>query len=206
MAAANFSFTRGFFPKCGKNTSGMKAKTRRRADRRARWLKKTDISVRGSRSRGRRSLRPNLPRPGMRPSSIVLATRFLDGVLEFVHFLLRVEEAGGDGIFQQRVAVFLKGGDFRRFQRLAAVLFFLERLAFAHQGFILAARAVASARKVSMRWRMPPALELFQDGCAKLVRFRFNFGRHKCFGRINHIRRQKQMPMPWQAIRRWSPA
>jgi hypothetical protein len=45
--------------------------------------------------------------------------------LQFVHFFLRVEEAGGDGIFEECVAFTFKRGDFRRFQRLTAVLFFL---------------------------------------------------------------------------------
>ena len=110
----------------------------------------------------------------------------LDAVLKFVHFFLRVEETGGDGIFQQRVPVGFKRGDFRRFQRLAAVLFFLERLALAHQRLVLAARRGVGLKSVNAR-ADAAGLDLFEDGFAKLVRFRFNFCRHKfCGGNKPH--------------------
>jgi hypothetical protein len=114
----------------------------------------------------------------------------LDAVLKFVHFFLRVEEAGGDGIYQQRVAVGFKRGDFRRFQRLAAVLFFLERLALAHQRLVLAARRGVGLKSVNAR-ADAAGLDLFEDGFAKLVRFRFNFCRHKFCGGNKAYRLQK---------------
>ncbi len=104
-----------------------------------------------------------------------------------MHFFLRVEEGGGDGIFQERFAVFFEGGNFGGFEGLALVLFFLEHLALAHQGLVLAACAgvgekginpVAQARR----------LDLFDDGLAEFLGFLFNFGRHKKMVRtINHI-------------------
>ena len=57
-----------------------------------------------------------------------------------MEFLLGVEEVARDGIVQQRVAVLFERGDFLAAQGQGALLFFLERLAFGHQAFILSAR------------------------------------------------------------------
>jgi hypothetical protein len=77
-----------------------------------------------------------------------LGDSFLDGILHCMQFFLRVEEAGGHGIFQQRLAFGFKVGYLRRFERPALLLFFLQRLAFAHQRLILAARAVVGQKSV----------------------------------------------------------
>jgi len=140
-----------------------------------------------------------------------LADLLLDEVLEIVHFLLRVEEAGGDGIFEQRVAVGLKRGDFRRFKRLAGVLFFLERLAFAHQAFILAARGGVGEEGVNAPLDAA-GFEVFEDGFAEFARFGFKFGGHKiCFWPRNkphpagkskrQARRFSADPGPWKIPR-----
>ena len=77
---------------------------------------------------------------------------FLDGILDFVKLLARVEKAAGDGIAQQRIAVFFKIGNFGALRFAALRLFFLKRLALVHQGFILAARAGVGQKGVN-----PPA-------------------------------------------------
>ena len=105
---------------------------------------------------------------------------FLDKVLEFMHFLLRVEKSAGDGIFQQCVAFFFKRGDFRRFQGLTAMLFFLEHLAFAHQAFILAARGGVGEEGVNALLDAA-GLDVIDDGFAKFARFGFNFDGHNNF-------------------------
>src|ERR1017187_10156773 len=106
-----------------------------------------------------------------------LGDDFLEGMLQVVHFLLRIEEAGRDGVFQQRVAVFFKRRDFRWVKLLAVVLFFLECLALAHQRFILATRRGIGEESINAL-ADAAGLKLFEDGFAKLVRFRFNFCRH----------------------------
>jgi hypothetical protein len=103
-----------------------------------------------------------------------LADVFLDEVLELVHFFLRVEEAAGDGIFEKRVAVFFKRGDFRRFQRLTTVLFFLKRLAFAHQAFVSAARRGVGQERIQALLDAA-GLDVFDDSFAEFARFGFDF-------------------------------
>ena len=86
---------------------------------------------------------------GMRPSSIVLATVFLTECCSSCISSCASRKPEATGFFEQRVAVFFKRGDFRRLERLAAVLFFLERLAFAHQAFIRAARGGVGQKGVN---------------------------------------------------------
>ena len=107
-----------------------------------------------------------------------LADVLLDEVLQFVHLFLRVEETAGDGILEQRVAVFFKRGDFRRFQRLTGVLFFLERLALAHQALVSAARRGVGQKSIEPLLDAT-GLDVIDDGFAKLARFGFNLVRHK---------------------------
>lgn len=116
-----------------------------------------------------------------------LADVLLDEVLERVHFLLGIEEAGGDGILEQGVAVFFKRGDFRRSQRLAAVLLFLKGLALVHEALIGAARGGVGQEGVNAPLDAA-GFEVFEDGFAEFAGFGFNFGGHKnIFGRkINH--------------------
>ena len=66
---------------------------------------------------------------------------FLDGMLDFVKFLARVEKSASHRILQQAVAMLLKIRNLRAFQRLATMLFVMQRLAFARHRFILGARA-----------------------------------------------------------------
>jgi hypothetical protein len=112
----------------------------------------------------------------------------LDEVLKLVHLLLRVEKAGGHGIFEQRVAFRFKAGDFRRFKRLAVVLFFLERLALAHQAFILAARAGVGEEGVNALLDAA-GFNMRDDGFAQFAGLGFNLVGHNYFLRraINHI-------------------
>lgn len=102
-----------------------------------------------------------------------LANLLLDEVLQFVHFFLRIKEAAGHGILQQRITFLLKRGDLRRFQRLTAVLFFLERLTFAHQAFVSATRRGVRQKRVQARLDAA-GLDVLDDGFAELARFGFN--------------------------------
>jgi hypothetical protein len=98
----------------------------------------------------------------------------LHKVLQLVHFLLRIQKGGGNGVFQQGVALLLEAGDFRRFQRLAVVLFFLERLAFAHDAFILAARRGIRQKRINALANSA-SFNVFDNGFAKLTGFVFDF-------------------------------
>ena len=121
-----------------------------------------------------------------------LADLLLDEMLQLVHLFLRVEEAGGHRVFQERVTFRLEGGDFRRIQRLAAVLFFLERLPLAHQALVGAARG--GVRQKSVQALLDAAgLDVFDDGFAQFARFGFNFVGYKLnnWPKINHNHHQK---------------
>jgi len=74
---------------------------------------------------------------------------FLNRVLQVVQFLLRIEETARNGIGQQRVALFLEIGDFRAVQRQGVLLFFLQRLAFGDQAFVLAARGSIGQKRIN---------------------------------------------------------
>lgn len=115
---------------------------------------------------------------------------FLDRSLQIVHLFLRVEEVRGDGVFQQRVTVGFKRGDFLGGERLAGVLLFLKRPALAHQAFMLPARGVVGQEGV----RAPPdasGFAVFEKGFAEFARLGFNFGGHKIlFGRALKPRTQ----------------
>ena len=101
----------------------------------------------------------------------------LDGVLHFVKFFLRVEEFARDGILQQRVAVLFKIGNIRAIEGLAVVLLFVQCVALAHHGFILATRC--SVRQKSVNALADGGhFRLRDDGFAKFPRFLFNLGRH----------------------------
>ena len=102
-----------------------------------------------------------------------LADLLLDEVLKLVHFFLRIEKAAGNGIFQQRITVLFKRGDLRWLQRLTAVLFFLQRLTFAHQAFVSAARRGVGQKSVQTLLDAA-GLDVLDDGFAKLARFGFN--------------------------------
>jgi hypothetical protein len=107
-----------------------------------------------------------------------LGNMFLDGTLDRVQFFLRVEETARHGIAQQRLAVFFKVGNFRRFQHLAVMLFFLERLAFVHQRFILAARAVVGHERLDAL-ADGDHFRLGDDGLAKFLCLFLDGGCHK---------------------------
>ncbi len=103
---------------------------------------------------------------------------FLDGALQTVQFLLRVEEIFSHGIQQQRIAGFFKVGDLRAGQRLPGVLFLVKRLTFVVHNFILRLRFGIGEKGVNALANAH-CLDLFGDGGAKLLRFGFNFCRHK---------------------------
>lgn len=109
-----------------------------------------------------------------------LADVLLNQVLEFMHFLLRIEKTSRHRILEQRVAFHFKAGYFCWFQRLATVLFFLERLALVHQTFVLAARGGIGEEGVNAPLD-PAGFEVFKDGFAEFSRFSFKFGGHKIF-------------------------
>jgi hypothetical protein len=116
----------------------------------------------------------------------------LDGILNGVQFFLRVEKTAGHGIFQERFAAGLKIGNLRRCERLAVVLFLVERLTFAHEYFILAARAGVGHERVNA-FADGEHFRLRDKGLAEFARFFFDFCRHKIyFARtINHNCRTK---------------
>lgn len=102
----------------------------------------------------------------------------LDRMLNLMQLLLRVQKSPRNGIVQQGVAVFFKVGNFNAVERLRTGLFFLERLAFAHQRFILAARGGVGQKSVNAL-ADATGLEVFQNGFAQFAGLVFNFVRHK---------------------------
>jgi hypothetical protein len=108
---------------------------------------------------------------------------FLDGMLDFVKFLAGVEKAAGDGIVQERFAVYFKIGNLGGLQRLAAMLFVVERLAFARHNFVLllcAGIGQESVNALADGNHFRPG----NDGLAKLFRLRryrifFSLNRHR---------------------------
>jgi hypothetical protein len=112
-------------------------------------------------------------------------------ILDLVHFFLRVEKTGGNGIFQQGFPAGFERRDFRRVKRLAVMLFFLQGLAFAHQRLILAAGGGVGHESINAL-ADAAGLELFQDGFAQFVRFGFDFCRHKFGNPKYHASHQKQ--------------
>ena len=98
---------------------------------------------------------------------------FLDRMLDFVQFVLCFEEAAGDGVLKQRVALFFEIGDFLAVERLAAVLLFVERAAFGIDGVKLSARGVVGQEGVNPVADGHP-LRLRDDGFAKFAGFIFN--------------------------------
>ncbi len=65
-----------------------------------------------------------------------------DGLLQFLHFLLGIEEAAGDGVVEEGFALGLKGGDLALAQLDARVLLFMKRLPLVHEGLVLTAGLV----------------------------------------------------------------
>lgn len=111
---------------------------------------------------------------GNTPKLNGLGNPFLDATLQFVHFLLRVEETGSHRIFEQGFAVLLKCRDFCRLKGLSVVLLLLKRLALAHEGFILAASARVSQKGINPLADIS-GMNLFENGFAQFLRFYFNF-------------------------------
>ena len=103
---------------------------------------------------------------------------FLDGMLKLVQFLLRVQKRRRRRNFQQRVAVLFKVGDFNAIQRLAVVLLFVQRVALAHDGFVLAARGGVGHKGVNAL-ADGRHFRLVHDDLAQFACFFFNFSRHK---------------------------
>lgn len=60
-----------------------------------------------------------------------------DGFLDFLHLFLSFDERLGDGVGEERVAFLVEGGDFRRIQFQAFVLFLMQRAAFFAQALVL---------------------------------------------------------------------
>jgi hypothetical protein len=111
----------------------------------------------------------------------------LDGTLHRVQFFLRVKKPGGHGVFQQRLAFGFKLGNLRGFERLAVLLFFLQRLAFAHERFILGPRAGVGQKRVDA-FADGNHFRLGDNDPAKFLRFFFNDGWHKLFApTIKHV-------------------
>ncbi len=104
-------------------------------------------------------------------------------MLKLVQFLLRVQKAAGGGIFQQLIAVLFEIGDFHAVERLSVVLLFVERAAFAHHGFVLAARPGIGQKRVNA-----PAdgrhFRLVHDGLAQFACFFLDFGWHNFYFRV----------------------
>ncbi len=68
-----------------------------------------------------------------------LADVLRDGLLHFLHVLLRIQEAAGDRVLQERLPQVLEIGDLAAIQRKPGLLFLLQQLAFDHQGIVLSA-------------------------------------------------------------------
>jgi hypothetical protein len=60
-----------------------------------------------------------------------LGNALVDGALDFVKLLARVQKSTGHGILRRGVAMFLEVGNLLTQQRLTAVLLFVQRRAFA---------------------------------------------------------------------------
>jgi hypothetical protein len=90
--------------------------------------------------------------------------------VDLMKFLLRVEEVARHGIVQQGVTVLFERGNFLAAQRQGALLFFLERLAFGHQAFILSARFFIRGKAFNALARRAH-FRLVQDRLAQLDGF-----------------------------------
>jgi hypothetical protein len=94
----------------------------------------------------------------------------LHSLLQFVQFLLGVDEAFGHRIAEEDVALVVEGGDFRAIQGKALMLAFVERLAFLAQALVLLARVGVGHERLDA-----PAdalkLRLLDDGLAQLQGF-----------------------------------
>ena len=66
----------------------------------------------------------------------------LDRVLQVVDLVLCFDESARDGVGEQGFTLGLEGGNFRAVQREGLLLFFLQRLAFVHDGFVEVAGGV----------------------------------------------------------------
>ena len=115
---------------------------------------------------------------GHAPELEGLGNVFLDGMLDFMQFVLRFEKAARHGVLEQRIALFFERGDFLAVQRLAAMLFFVERLALAVHFVELAAGGVVGQKSVNAAADGGP-LRLRDDGFAKFARLIFNNCCHK---------------------------
>jgi hypothetical protein len=93
-----------------------------------------------------------------------------NGLLNFLHAFLGVEETAGDGVFQKSVAEAVEIFDFGIGELGAGVLLLLERLAFHHEGVVLAANGVVSGEGIEL---LPHGANLgfVQDGLAEFAGF-----------------------------------
>jgi hypothetical protein len=102
----------------------------------------------------------------------------LDDGLEVMHLFLGIQEADGDRVLEQIVAVLLKSADFGVIQSLATLLLFLQFLALVHDGFVLAARVIVGEESLDA-FVDSRRLQLGEDGFAEFLGLRFNLCGHK---------------------------
>ena len=128
---------------------------------------------------------------------------FLDGMLDFVQFLARIQKTARHGVLQQAVAMLLKIGNLRALQRLTAMLLFMQRLALVRHRFILPARAGVGQKGVNA-FANGNHFGLGNDGLAQFFRLPgyrifFNLSRHRetvyhnRFSKSGQIRREKAL-------------
>jgi hypothetical protein len=92
-----------------------------------------------------------------------------DGLLDFLHFVLGIEEAAGDGIFQEGFAEFFEVVDFAFFQFEAGMALLLEEVALGDEGVVLTADDVIGEESLDLS-AQGLDFRLVQNGLAKFFR------------------------------------
>ena len=98
-----------------------------------------------------------------------LADVLRHGLLHFLHVLLRIKEPAGHGVLKKILPKALEFANLTALQRKSSVLFFLEQLAFHHEGIVLAARGGIGHKRVDP---LAQSLEfrLIENGLAQFLR------------------------------------
>jgi hypothetical protein len=98
-----------------------------------------------------------------------LADVLHDRLLDALHFILGIEEAAGDGVFQEGFAELFKFIDLAFFQLHAGLALLLEEITFGDQHIVLAPDGVIGEESIDL---LAEGLDfrLLQDGLAKFLR------------------------------------
>jgi hypothetical protein len=92
-----------------------------------------------------------------------------DGLLDALHFVLRVKKPAGDGVFEEGFAMLLKIIYLGFLQGEAGLAFLLEQIAFDNQRVVLAASGVVGQEGLDFAAKRLD-FGLVQDGLAKVLR------------------------------------